>query len=411
MPSLPTHLSAPARRRAIVAVVILALFTVAFIGYQRWRINHPSEETYQKTVSAFYSGVTAMNVGDDPNVVPQLLLATQYAPSEPAAWADLGLYELRKSNFDPARQYLEKAHDLAPKNGRIEAMLGQLDDKQGRFDPAVAHYRQAIALDPGDFRARYGLVQALAQQREVGGDAEVQQQLQAILATNPGNIFVLFELMDHAISSGNADLFRQMTAQLIPASTTWKPEILQDFKAVQALAAASNPRAARAAFQGMRNQVTPLAAYRQAHNAVEALDADGNALGLTPLERFVVLPTPPNTPAAPDMALSFAPQPLPGADPAAKGPLVRLLNLSPETPNDTNISVPPTPAGPPVVLRASGQEVQVQSTRLLFPGGASQTPPTPDGVLTVDWNNDFKPDLVFAAKGALKFLKQGPNAT
>lgn len=424
MPSLPTHLSAPARRRAIVAVVVLAVFTVAFVGYQRWRINHPTEETYQKTVSAFYSGVTAMNVGVDEHALTELLLATQYAPQEPAAWADLGLYELRKNNLKPAREALEKAHDLAPNNGRIEALLGQLEDSQGHFDAAVADYRQAVARDPGDFRARYALVEALDQQREVGGEAEAQQQLQAILTAQPGNLFVVFELANRAVGSGNADVFRQMVAQLVPASAHWTPEVLQDFKTVQALAAQSNPRAARAPLQGLRNQITPLPAYREAHRAVEALDTNGNSIGLTPLERFIVLPSPPDTPAAPDLSLTFTPQTLPGANPAAKWSTAHLLTLLPEIPDPAKVStaayipVPPRLATPPALLLANGQQVQIQSTvpgiapiTLPFPGGAAQTPPTPDGILAVDWNNDFQIDLALAGAGGLKLFQQGPNST
>ncbi|HLZ36001.1 MAG TPA: CRTAC1 family protein, partial [Nitrospira sp.] len=48
---------------------------------------------------------------------------------------------------------------------------------------------------------------------------------------------------------------------------------------------------------------------------------------------------------------------------------------------------------------------------LPFPGGASKTPPAPEGILGLDFNYDFKTDLVLAGAGGVRFFRQdSPSA-
>ena len=65
------QLSPSRRRRLIVAAVVLAVSLVAFLGYTAWRRTYPAEQTYKDMVSAFYSGVIALNVGDDEHALSQ----------------------------------------------------------------------------------------------------------------------------------------------------------------------------------------------------------------------------------------------------------------------------------------------------------------------------------------------------
>ena len=45
-----------------------------------------------------------------------------------------------------------------------------------------------------------------------------------------------------------------------------------------------------------------------------------------------------------------------------------------------------------------------------FPGGAANVPPSPESVLPVDFNYDFKTDLVLAGAGGVRFLRQDDPA-
>ena len=40
-----------------------------------------------------------------------------------------------------------------------------------------------------------------------------------------------------------------------------------------------------------------------------------------------------------------------------------------------------------------------------FPSGASATDPTPEGILPIDFNYDFKTDLVLAGAGGVRLMR------
>src|SRR5581483_506463 len=46
-----------------------------------------------------------------------------------------------------------------------------------------------------------------------------------------------------------------------------------------------------------------------------------------------------------------------------------------------------------------------------FPSGAKAVPPTPSGILAVDWNNDHATDFLLAGAGGLRFYQQKPDGT
>src|SRR6202041_2960609 len=64
-------------------------------------------------------------------------------------------------------------------------------------------------------------------------------------------------------------------------------------------------------------------------------------------------------------------------------------------------------AGVPVIAEADGREVHLSTGAALpFPGGPSNVPPSPEGVLQVDFNYDFKTDLVLAGAGGVRLFRQ-----
>ncbi len=381
-------LSTSQRRRIIVAVVVLAAFLIIFLVYNAWRRSHPSQDTYRSMVSSFYSGVIALEVSDDEHALSGLTTATQLVPQEPAAWADLGIFYLRHNNLDQARQDMEKARDLAPRNGQILGLLGLLETQQGHFGAAVSDYKQAVLIDPADLRARYALEETLQQQSGPDADADAHAQLQAIFDAAPDNLFAEFKMAEDAAKSGNSALLRQIVAKIAASSADWTPNLKQDLKAAQTAAAGPDSRAAVPALLGLQNELAPTPQYQ---SDAEKIQGNTGALGV-PIERFLVLPSPPATPAAPDMALKFTPQPLPSP---GGGPW------------DWAATVALTPDAAPTLVAANGQRVTVGSLALPFPGGPQATPPTPDSVLAFDMNNDGLMDFACAGAGGLKLYQQG----
>ena len=61
---------------------------------------------------------------------------------------------------------------------------------------------------------------------------------------------------------------------------------------------------------------------------------------------------------------------------------------------------------------ANGRDVRLSSGATFpFPGGPSGVPPKPEGVVPLDFNYDFKTDLVLAGAGGVRLLAQdSPNS-
>ena len=114
-------------------------------------------EVYQSTVTAFYTGLAAVQSGFDGLGQERLEEVTTLVPAEPAAWANLGLIALRQNAYDVAAERLAQAHRLAPDNSRITFLLGLLANNQGLLDEAVVRFREAFAQDSTNLKAGFAL--------------------------------------------------------------------------------------------------------------------------------------------------------------------------------------------------------------------------------------------------------------
>ena len=112
-----------------------------------------SSKAHTDFISAFYTGLGALQVGDDVRAESELARATQIAPGEPAAWADWGVLGLRQRNFDAAAPRLERARTLAPKNDAIYYLLGLLEAGKGHSTEAIANFRKATEINPKNLTA------------------------------------------------------------------------------------------------------------------------------------------------------------------------------------------------------------------------------------------------------------------
>src|SRR6185295_3711161 len=58
------------------------------------------------------------------------------------------------------------------------------------------------------------------------------------------------------------------------------------------------------------------------------------------------------------------------------------------------------------IVVANEKEVRTGNASYPYPAGPSGVPPGPDGILGLDFNYDFKTDLVLAGAGGVRLLKQ-----
>ena len=353
-----------------------------------------SSKEYGNVVSAFYIGLAALQVGDDVHAESKLSEVTQLVPAEPAGWANWGVLALRQRNYDLAAQRLEKARDLAPQNDQIYELLGILEGERGHSTEAIANLRKAVELNPKNLRAAYALAEEIERQGAADSDAEVQQVMQNILAAQPDNIAALLELSRVAAKRSDAATLKSAVAQISAQSSTWPPEVQAQLAAVQAAAAGTDLRAAATRTTFLRNVLMRVPEYRLSLAMIKAPAGEE----AQPFTHFLRLESPVFKPAQPDMAIQFASQAL--ADTSGRHSNWNWIG-----------AIQLGSAGAPVVAEANGREVHLSSrttpgATLPFPGGPAAIPPSPEGVLQLDFNYDFKTDLVFAGAGGVRLFRQ-----
>src|ERR1700722_14809511 len=199
-------------RKPPIAVCVLAILCGASLmlssGCGKNKLPRKSSKEYVVFVSTFYTGLAALQVGDDVRAENKLGQATQIAPGEPAGWADWGILALRQRNFDVAAQRLGTARDLAPKNDHIFYLLRILESNRGRSVEAIADWRKAVELNPQNLRATYQLAEEIERQGDAGSTEEVQRLVGKILAVQPNNLAALVELSRIAAKRGDAATLR-----------------------------------------------------------------------------------------------------------------------------------------------------------------------------------------------------------
>jgi Flp pilus assembly protein TadD len=377
-------------QHSLLLIVLGALITAAGC-HSAPKFPDKNSKAYADTVSAFYIGLAALQVGDDVHAESKLSEVTTLVPGEPAGWANWGILALRQRNYDTAAQRLERARDFAPQNDHIYDLLGILESQRGRSAEAIADLRKAAELNPQNLRAIYRLAEETEREGDENGAAEVQQLLQKILVAQPDNLAALLELSRVAAKRGDAATLKSAVAQISARSATWPPEVQHQLAAVEAAATGADLHPAATQTTFLRNVMMRVPEYRQSLTAIKAPPGDE----AEPFTHFLRLESPVFRPAPADTALTFSNRLISNLDSskAGKWSWIGAISLG--------------SAGAPVVAVANGREVHLSSGATIpFPGGPSGTAPLPEGVLPIDFNYDFKTDLVLAGAGGVRLLRQ-----
>ncbi len=350
-----------------------------------------SEADYQSLVSAFYTGIVAMEVGDAERGVERLEAATGLVPGEPAGWANLALARMRANDMQAAAEAMAPALQLAPETSEVQLMAGLLDLRRQETEPGLDRIRRAIELDPSNWRARFALYDALQQASEPdeAARAEMQAQLEAISQGLPDNALPWLERAQLALEQEDAATLQAALDALEPISEGWDEDLRAQLESARGLAAdsAADPRERSVAVVTLRNLLLPTADF-QADMAQLQRDFAEVA---PPIERFLILQTPDSSPAEPDPSIRFVAEPIEDAGDGwveaahlqADGPPSLILGF------DDRIEIRPE-AG-------AGEAIVIESPT---------APLAPNGVLPIDWDNDQRVDIVLAGVGGLAFLHQ-----
>jgi Tfp pilus assembly protein PilF len=351
-----------------------------------------NSKEYNDTVRAFYVGLAALQVGDDVRAESELTKATQLAPDEPASWANLGLLSLRQRNLDAAAERLEKARTLAPDNSRIQVLIAILESNRGHSTEALNALKKAIELDPKNLKALYMLAEETERQGDEASTNETQKLLSQILQTQPDNLAVQLEAIRIAAKRNDAGALKDLTARISQRSNAWPPEVQQQLKALQDAVNSGDTHAAATRIAFLKNVLVRVPEYRNSLAAVKMQPGED----AEPFTQFLLLENPVFQPAPPDEALNFSVEPIPEFQ-SGKWDWIGAISLDGE--------------GTPTVAVVNGREVRLANGATLpFPGGVKADAPMPHAVLAVDFNYDFKTDLVLAGAGGVRFFRQdAPN--
>jgi Flp pilus assembly protein TadD len=380
------------RFRTAAGLFVCAI-AVSFAGCgASGKLPAKSSKEYAETVSAFYTGLAALQVGDDVTAESKLAQGTQLAPGEPAGWANWGVLAFRQRNFDVASQRYERARDLASKNDQIYYLLGILQSTRGNSKEAIADLRKAVAINPQNYRAAYQLALEVEREGGPGSDAEFESLIQDILKAQPDNLAAWLELARAAAKHGDAATLKSALEHSSARAAQWPPEVQQQVAALQAAVAGGDMHAAATRTTFLRNTLMRVAEFRESLAVLQAAPGEE----AEPFTHFLRLESPVFVPAPADLALTFTPEPVanPGANLAAKRwEWIGAVSLG--------------SAGRPVVVEANGRGVHLSTGATFpFPGGAAGTAPPPEGILPIDFNYDFNNDLVLAGAGGVRLMRQ-----
>jgi Tfp pilus assembly protein PilF len=375
---------------ALAAVLVLGLGGWYFATRDGGNLAAPGSEAYEQVTRSFYRGLAAMDVGLLDDAGRDFTQATELAPGEPAAWANLGLVRLRLGELDAAAEPIERAATLAAERGDIQFLLGRMKTAQGQIDEGIVHLQRAVQLDPAAIQARFALAEETERSMREKADDEAQRIVEELLAVRADNLAVLLERTRLAAKRGDLALVRDSIGRLRPYAATWPPVAVEQLTGLEQAVAASNIQAAVRSTLLLRNVLLRVPAFLEDLAAVKT----AAELFAEPLDRFIRLPAPSSTPSPADTAIAYAEETV---DPAAGAEWSAMLALSLDGTDRT------------ALVAASAREVRrLDSPGSLspFPGGTPGTPPSGHGLVALDWNHDFRTDLLLAGRGGVRLLLQ-----
>ncbi len=416
-----------AQRRLMAALAVLVLVaggvTLYWFRDRLWPslpdVGSPQYESYLR---AFQVGVTALEVGREDLAHEKFDPAIKLIPGEPAAWANRAILSLRHNDLDKAARDLGQARKLAPGNGQIAALLGTLAEKQGKLSEAVTYLKEALQANPHDVASLYTLAETISKEGGPNSDAEYQRTLERILEIMPNNLIVIIKRAIVANERKDKAALQDSLARLDRLAPTWSnPQYSADARKQLSKIheAAKNDGGDLIPLLSALNNV--LQSERDFREGAAAINPQPGSVG-KPLVHFLRLPAPPVTPAPPDQGLTYAVGPskldLNAAVEKSTWNVVRVAWMLCEKKRKElldSLASFPLVKGPaaeafvPAVFVANSEEVRradAEAAPMPFPSGAKKVVPSPNGVLAVDLDNDFRTDLVFAGAGGLAFWQQ-----
>ena len=352
-------------------------------------VLEPTDPKYKEAISAFFSGTLALQVSDENRIEAPLKKALELLPGEPAAWANMGVYQMRTNQADAAAASLKKAQELAPDSADIAILEGSLYRQTGKFDLAQAAFERAAKIDSKNLKAYWLLADIADQQRGPDANKIKQEMYGKILDARPNNLAAQIEQgRTLAVSGDKAGLAKVVAKLTAQAPSFPKDPQLQSIVAALPKLATENPRMVALRLSSVKNLLVTDPNYKANLAEVQSL-ATGD-----PIPRLIKTQNPSSQPAPSDTSLKYAAEPLQGADAASIFTLATPLN----------------DVDPPAVFALAGAAVKRLDKPMSLPipqAAPAKTFPIPTHPLcALDYDGDFRGDLAIAGGGGLRLYHQ-----
>ena len=380
-------MSTSSSRRTLVIAAVIVLLAVTGVTLYFYRPSPkmpvPGTPSYEKYVEAFQVGVAALDV-DLPHVAEKhLTTAVELFSEEPAGWANRGLVYLRTNRLDKATADLERAQRLAPASPAVERLLGLLEERRGHLTEAAAHLRSAIQREPQDVESIYRLAQIIDQEPTKESEAEFQKLMELILVKEPNNLLVLLDRLRIAIRRSDREAVGSTLARFKNLSTNFSKLAQSTLSELEKTLAGQLGPDAATEMLGFSNVLRGESGFNRNYVSLRPPDA----LSGSPVQSFLRLTPLRHAPAPPDSDLTFSPEPIP---------------FAPGGQFDHVLSLWLTGKDKPAVFVANDRELREIGSALAL----GSMPVSVDGIVALDWNNDFRMDLLIAGKNGLRFYEQ-----
>jgi Tfp pilus assembly protein PilF len=349
-----------------------------------------SPAAYRETVTAFYTGLSAMQTTQEVLARHKFDRVVALAPQEPAGWANLGLLLLRQQELDHGAQQLAHAASLAPESAAIQRLQALAESRRGHLPEAAGHWRRALELDPANLEAAYALALDTERQGGAANDAEAAKILGQLLSKHE-NLAARLEYVRLLAKRGDQAALSAALAPLAEASKAWTPEAQEQVKTVQTTAA-QNPRGAAVRVAFLKNFLLREPAYRM---ALAAVLTPREEVG-QPLMRFLRLTNPEPQPSPADTALTFAVSAESGT---AAAPWVGAVSLDGE-------GNPALATAASTGLQIAGVAGSLTCRAITAPGS---TDLSADAIALADVTYDYRTDVAIAGPGGFCLLKQNEH--
>ncbi len=371
-----------------LAILVAAVGTMAFLAWKsRTRLPGPGDAAYEQYVEAFELGLATLDVDIWDVAEENFNRAVELVPQEPAGWVNRAIVHFRSNRLPEAEHDLNESEKLAPDIPEVQKLRAAIAARGGHFAEAVGFLRKAVEQDPNDVETLYFLARMVKREQSPDSDAEYQRLMEKILALKPSNKHARRELLLIAARRSDHTAVNKVLAELHAEEPSWKNPLSRTFFAELEKAAAGP--LGDAIFNSLSSFANVYQAEPGYSRTAEELGGGSDYRG-TPIRRFFRLAPPQNTPAPPDMEMTFT---------------SGLLTDVPAGRWDVAVPVWLTGKGNPIVFVANGKELR----RVGSPVALPSLPLAPAGLVPIDWNNDFRMDLLIAGPAGLLFYQQGAD--